>query len=311
VKINLGCGWDRRDGYVNVDFAPHHSPDVQADVMHLPVRSGVAEELLAQDVLEHLPRTSTLAALTEWRRVTKTGGVLNARFPSLFHAVDLMRRLGTIDGHRTLIQNLYGTQAYTGDVHLTSFTDLTIADDFHRSGYRDVRASLVDEWMWDVVARAVDGAPIATFWDLGLYQPENGAGEAWQWMSSRAELAGVNTGDVAGEVTVRARVLAPHDPSGYLEVRAGDQSWTARHDTVLEFAVTVAAHSRVAVVFTPHFAQHPAPGDARSLHCKLVNLEVTVAAGQRKAGEEPGSGGRRAKLLRATRPWSRRAVEGS
>jgi hypothetical protein len=49
-----------REGYVNVDFAPHHRPDVAGDVLNLPIAEGVFEEILAQDVHEHLPRRANL-----------------------------------------------------------------------------------------------------------------------------------------------------------------------------------------------------------------------------------------------------------
>jgi hypothetical protein len=31
-KLNLGCGWDKRDGYLNVDLHGSHDPDLVADV---------------------------------------------------------------------------------------------------------------------------------------------------------------------------------------------------------------------------------------------------------------------------------------
>jgi len=55
-KLNLGCGFDLREGYVNVDFQDFHKPDVVADVRdhgHAPV--WLVEEIIARDVLEHLP----------------------------------------------------------------------------------------------------------------------------------------------------------------------------------------------------------------------------------------------------------------
>lgn len=124
-----------------MDFAPHHKPDFAADVLNLPIAEGAIGEILAQDVLEHLPRTSTTEALAEWRRVTEADEVARIRVPSLFHAVDLKRSADTLSMHQILVQNLYGTQAYTGDVHLTSFTDRTIADAFHSAVIVESRAS--------------------------------------------------------------------------------------------------------------------------------------------------------------------------
>ena len=34
-RLNLGCGFDRREGYTNVDFQEFHHPDLHADVRDL------------------------------------------------------------------------------------------------------------------------------------------------------------------------------------------------------------------------------------------------------------------------------------
>ena len=74
-RMNLGCGWDHRDGYLNVDFQDFHHPDLVADVRNLDMLPAAwFEEIIAQDVLEHLERTEADAALAEWARLLAPGG---------------------------------------------------------------------------------------------------------------------------------------------------------------------------------------------------------------------------------------------
>jgi Methyltransferase domain len=285
MRLNLGCGYDLRDGYVNVDFAPHHTPDVAGDVMHLPVRDAVAEEVFAQDVLEHLPRTSTADALREWARVVAPGGSIHARFPSLVHAVELMQRKNDVEGHRVLMQNLYGTQAYTGDVHLTSFTDLTVAEDFHAAGFRELVATVADEWMWDVWAKVTPGAPVGVFWGLGAYDLETDGVSSWRWLSDGFELSAVNSGDAPGSVRVRGEVRADHDPRrGRLRVSAPGVSQAVRNAQQLDVTVAVPPHSRTVVAFRADFAQVHAPQDHRVLRCQLIDPQVEVSEAGRPTG---------------------------
>lgn len=76
-KLNLGCGFDLREGYLNVDMNVWHKPDLLADVRKLGfLPAQYYEEILAQDVLEHLPRTETLRVLAHWNRPLKMGGKL-------------------------------------------------------------------------------------------------------------------------------------------------------------------------------------------------------------------------------------------
>src|ERR1041384_6056075 len=57
TRINVGCGYDKRPGYLNIDVDPACSPDiliVNEDDSLVP--RGHFEEVVANDVLEHVPR---------------------------------------------------------------------------------------------------------------------------------------------------------------------------------------------------------------------------------------------------------------
>src|SRR5262245_33970799 len=82
-RINVGCGFDKRAGYINVDLHAMHDPDVIADVRDLRIFATAGyDEVLAQDVLEHLPRADAQPALSEWARVLAPGGRLVLRVPN-------------------------------------------------------------------------------------------------------------------------------------------------------------------------------------------------------------------------------------
>ncbi len=86
-RLNLGAGGDIRpasEGWVNADVRSLPGIDVVCDARGpLPFGDGAFDELVAQDLLEHIPPSETQAALAEWTRVLKPGGVLRLRFPDL------------------------------------------------------------------------------------------------------------------------------------------------------------------------------------------------------------------------------------
>jgi|SRR5581483_8926282 len=154
-KLNLGCGYDVRPGYLNVDFVERHQPDLVADVRDLSaLPSDWFDEVLAHDVLEHLPRADTARALAEWARVMRHGGAITIRVPSLLHLTEMLL-CGDYQSpafHEGVIQCAYGTQAYDGDYHLTTFTPLVLQQHLHAAGLAPRSAHLVDGWMIEVVA---------------------------------------------------------------------------------------------------------------------------------------------------------------
>src|SRR5262245_8445500 len=154
-RLNLGCGYDHRPGYLNVDNLARHEPDLLADVRDLSaLPSDWFDEVLAHDVLEHLPRAATAPAIREWTRVLREGGTLSLRVPSFLHLAEVLL-CGDYQSpgfHAGIIQCAHGTQAYDGDFHFTSFTPLLLQQALNGVGLMPQSAKLLVGWMLEVVA---------------------------------------------------------------------------------------------------------------------------------------------------------------
>lgn len=79
-KLNLGCGTDIRDGWINLDIAALEGVDVVHDISNLPLPFGDNEfdYILAQDILEHL---EYIPLLKDLHRIMKRGATLEVRIP--------------------------------------------------------------------------------------------------------------------------------------------------------------------------------------------------------------------------------------
>ncbi len=153
-RLNLGCGFDYRQGYVNVDMHERHKPDVVADVLDLATfPTGHYDELIAQDVLEHVTRADVRKALFEWNRVLALGGKIFIRTTELGGLVRLLEapENQAIEDQERLLQNLFGTQAYQGDFHLSGFTEPVFRHYMWEAGFEVTSLSLhhgafLDAW---------------------------------------------------------------------------------------------------------------------------------------------------------------------
>ncbi|CBN58029.1 MULTISPECIES: DUF4214 domain-containing protein [Kamptonema] len=154
-RLNLGCGFDIKCGYLNVDLHEYHKPDLVADIRYLHMLpSGFYEEIIAQDCLEHLPRCETELALKEWSRLLKCGGILKLRTTSLIDLLELFKaeNYQTVELQQKLLQCLFGTQAYEGDWHFTAFTQKLLTYYLEAASFAKMEFNLIDGWLFDVTA---------------------------------------------------------------------------------------------------------------------------------------------------------------
>lgn len=81
LKLNVGSGEHKKEGYINLDW----SSLVDADVVHdlnvfpYPFSDNIYDEITAEHVLEHLEKP--FLVMKEFHRILKPGGILHIRVP--------------------------------------------------------------------------------------------------------------------------------------------------------------------------------------------------------------------------------------
>jgi predicted SAM-dependent methyltransferase len=89
VKLNLGCGGWKIDGFINIDASDWCEPDVVANVLALPYENESADIIYAGHLIEHLEVEELYGALKHWRDILKPGGVLYLTFPDFEKAFEM------------------------------------------------------------------------------------------------------------------------------------------------------------------------------------------------------------------------------
>lgn len=83
LKLNLGSGYQKLDGFVNIDSRPETGPDLCIDVAQgLPYVDNSVDEVRAFDFLEHIPADKMIFVMEEIHRVLKPGGKFESLTPS-------------------------------------------------------------------------------------------------------------------------------------------------------------------------------------------------------------------------------------
>ena len=164
MRLNLGCGYDVKEGYTNVDFRQIHPSVSQVDlsVFPWPFEDSSADEILMLDFLEHFPYSVTDLILLECYRILKPEGQVVIQVPDGEHLARALADVGDYLCNRcggvmvgrefkstepcrecgqtveqiaeAAMRRLYGGQDYPGNYHQTVFTKNSLKIKAAKSG---------------------------------------------------------------------------------------------------------------------------------------------------------------------------------
>jgi ubiquinone/menaquinone biosynthesis C-methylase UbiE len=120
IQLNLGCGTDIRDGFINIDVRALDGVNVVSSLESLPFENNYADRIVAQDVLEHFCRIELIEVVKEIKRVLKDGGILEIRVPDCEQILNKYA-LKELDVDSAL-GYIFGGQDYVQNVHKIGFT---------------------------------------------------------------------------------------------------------------------------------------------------------------------------------------------
>lgn len=160
-KLNLGSGNNHIEGFISIDKFDTEA-DVMADICYLPYPDNSVSEIVAYQVIEHMPywvtsdlRHSTDLFFEECARVLVSDGRMITECPDIEYIAKKIVETGDID-YECMV-NLYGEyyrpwdkDRYTdwehqaGSLHINAFTFKRIEGIARRTGFT-VRRQTMDE----------------------------------------------------------------------------------------------------------------------------------------------------------------------
>lgn len=95
-KLNIGCGYEKKEGFINIDISKEVGPDMVVDIEKgLPFKDDTFDYIYSWNVLEEVKPEKWEFVLKEINRVAKDGCILE-----LSLAFDNMYNRGRINHYR-------------------------------------------------------------------------------------------------------------------------------------------------------------------------------------------------------------------
>lgn len=119
MKLNIGAGENRLEGFINIDREESTNPDILCDIRQkIPLEDNCVEELWFHHCLEHIEFHSWKHIFAEFHRVLIQDGLLYISYPEFEMCAKyfIENKAGDRDFWRKC---LYGRQQYNGDYHVS------------------------------------------------------------------------------------------------------------------------------------------------------------------------------------------------
>ncbi|MBN1818550.1 MAG: glycosyltransferase [Sedimentisphaerales bacterium] len=125
LRLHLGCGQWRFDGYVNIDYPPaEHTTvkqlgaDLHTDITTLSFPPQTVDEIRLHHVFEHFNRVTALALLVRWADWLRIGGLLRIETPDLMGSARTLLSDASWRTKMAVVRHLAGDQAARWAYHL-------------------------------------------------------------------------------------------------------------------------------------------------------------------------------------------------
>lgn len=139
MKIDLGCGLGKREGYTGVDCYEAEGIDVVTDLTKtLPFEDGSVEAISTSHFLEHVTDNQVMDILAECYRVSAPGAVLEIIVPNLPRVLEDFLAAEWGNKWKWNIMTIFGNQESEGQFHKTGFDGYKLSGMVEFVGFKDV-----------------------------------------------------------------------------------------------------------------------------------------------------------------------------
>ena len=137
MKLHLGCGNKKLDGWINVDSVAAFEPDLLHDITQtLPYPDLSVDEVLAEDLLEHFDKYLRYVVFHEWTRVLRLGGRVTIQVPNFKKILFKYLKFG----YDNFVDFIFGENMWESKTYLGHFGN-------HKWGYsKDSLAKFVGQF---------------------------------------------------------------------------------------------------------------------------------------------------------------------
>lgn len=142
-KLNLGCGGDYREGFINIDASPDVRADyclvIGEDLLLDHFKPNTFSYILARDIIEHLYRYQAIEVLSECYILLEKGGKIKMRIPDFDAICNTSEFSSEKKIHWLFGSHAKGTRFLPFHSHRYAYTKETMERELRQIGFMEIQ----------------------------------------------------------------------------------------------------------------------------------------------------------------------------
>lgn len=118
-KLNIGCGSDIKQDYINIDIRNLDGVDIVSDISSLEFEPESIQEIYCSDFLEHFKKEEAFEILQKFHIWLCKDGILDIRVPDLQAVATTIIEQPLFEA---MVERIYGGQDYNTNYHYWGWT---------------------------------------------------------------------------------------------------------------------------------------------------------------------------------------------
>jgi len=161
LALNIGCGSNKIEGYVNIDAEESCKPDIVHNMLEkaLPYEDGTVDRIVFFHCIEHVRKGYHPGILAEFYRVLKVDGQIYISYPNFWECA---RRWHENSGalRKFWEATLYGRQLYETDYHVCAMNPDELGEMLNQCGFKNVVSRPEPKEPYNTITFALKGSNV-------------------------------------------------------------------------------------------------------------------------------------------------------
>jgi len=151
MNLNLGCGTDYIDGWINIDTRTDVKADIHCSIQEIEkhVEPETADQIQATNILEHISWKEIDKVLKGLYNLLRINGKLFIRGPDINRAAEkfITKKID----EQEFIKVVYGDQDYLENTHKSGWSEEGLKEKLKDAGFKDIEVTWRDEsWGFEI-----------------------------------------------------------------------------------------------------------------------------------------------------------------